>query len=78
MAVADNELTGITLAGQSSLPKLPVPPLKDTCDRYLRALEGLQDAREHAATKLAVDDFLNRTGPKWDAKLREYAETKDR
>ncbi|KAG8741894.1 hypothetical protein FRC10_002307 [Ceratobasidium sp. 414] len=77
MAVPDNTPGGITFAGQSSLPKLPVPPLKDTCARYLRALEALQDPREHAATKVAVDDFLNRTGPKWDVKLREYAATKD-
>ncbi|KAG8682805.1 hypothetical protein FRC08_014713, partial [Ceratobasidium sp. 394] len=77
MAVPDSTPSGITFAGQASLPKLPIPPLKDTCARYLRALEALQDAREHAATKVAVDDFVNRTGPKWDAKLREYAQDKD-
>lgn len=33
---------GRTFAQQSKLPKLPVPPLKDTCERYLRALKGLQ------------------------------------
>lgn len=76
MAITD-ESCGVTFSGQASLPKLPIPPLKDTCARYLRALEGLQDPREHAATKHAVDDFLNRTGKKWDDKLREYAETKD-
>lgn len=77
MAITDDSC-GVTFSGQASLPKLPIPPLKDTCARYLRALEGLQDPREHAATKHAVDDFLNRTGKKWDDKLREYAETKDR
>lgn len=33
---------GRTFSLQHKLPKLPVPPLKDTCDRYLRALKGLQ------------------------------------
>ncbi|KAF8756075.1 carnitine choline acetyltransferase family [Rhizoctonia solani] len=77
MAVPDKS-TNATFANQSSLPKLPIPPLKDTCERYLRALSALQDEREHHATKLAVEDFLARSGPMWDAKLREYAETKDR
>ncbi|QRW11972.1 carnitine O-acetyltransferase [Ceratobasidium sp. AG-Ba] len=77
MAVPDSIPGGITFSNQAGLPKLPIPPLKDTCARYLRALEGLQDAREHAATKAAVEDFLHHAGPKWDAKLREYAETKD-
>jgi hypothetical protein len=27
----------------SALPKLPLPKLEDTCKRYLRALEALQD-----------------------------------
>ncbi|CEL53920.1 carnitine O-acetyltransferase [Rhizoctonia solani AG-1 IB] len=76
MAVPDKS-TNATFANQSSLPKLPIPPLKDTCERYLRALSALQDEREHHATKLAVEDFLARSGPMWDAKLREYAETKD-
>lgn len=33
---------GKTMAGQDRLPHLPIPPLKDTMKRYLRALEGLQ------------------------------------
>ena len=33
---------GRTFSLHHKLPKLPVPPLKDTCDRYLRALQGLQ------------------------------------
>jgi hypothetical protein len=33
---------GVTLRYQDKLPKLPIPPLDVTLDRYLRALEGLQ------------------------------------
>ena len=32
-----------TFAGQSKLPKLPIPKLEDSCKRYLRALEALQN-----------------------------------
>jgi carnitine O-acetyltransferase len=67
-----------TLAYQDKLPKLPVPPLQETCNRYLRALEALQDEKEHAATRAAVAEFLETDGPKLDEVLREYAQDKDR
>jgi hypothetical protein len=57
----------------TSLPKLPIPPLKDTCTRYLRALEGLQDEDEHTRTKVAVKDFLESgEGERWQKRLEEY------
>ena len=57
----------------SSLPKLPVPKLEDTCAKYLRALEGLQEPEEHARTKAVVEDFLTSgEGHKWQAKLEAY------
>jgi len=60
------------------LPKLPVPKLEDTCKRYLRALEGLQDADEHARTKAVVEEFLSSgEGDKWQQKLLSYNETVD-
>lgn len=71
-------LTGQTFANQDKLPKLPVPPLEDTCRRYLRALIALQDEREHAQTEEAVKDFLENDGPKIQAKLLEWAKKKDR
>ncbi|KAF5386863.1 hypothetical protein D9615_002089 [Tricholomella constricta] len=66
-----------TFAYQDKLPKLPIPPLEDTCERYLRALEGLQDEREHAQTKEAVRDFLMNDGPKIQEKLKDWASRKD-
>ena len=45
---------GITFAGQDSLPKLPIPELENTCNKYLAALRPLQTPREHADTKAAV------------------------
>ncbi|KAG6834523.1 hypothetical protein H0H93_009151, partial [Arthromyces matolae] len=52
--------------------------LEDTCRRYIRALEGLQDEQEHAKTKEAVRDFLENDGPKIQLKLKEWAAQKDR
>ena len=67
-----------TWSQQDSLTKLPIPPLEDTCKRYLKALEGLQDPKDHARTKAAVDSFLQGEGPKIHDKLLKWAETKDR
>ena len=67
-----------TFARQGELPKLPIPPLEETCRRYLRALEGLQDPKEHEETKRAVDDFLQHDGPRVQERLKEYAKDKAR
>ncbi|KAI5824313.1 acyltransferase ChoActase/COT/CPT [Schizophyllum commune Tattone D] len=68
-----------TFAGQSKLPKLPIPPLEETCQRYLRALEPLQDEEEHEATKAAVAEFLieGGDGEKLQQKLLEWDKTHD-
>ncbi|PCH35943.1 acyltransferase ChoActase/COT/CPT [Wolfiporia cocos MD-104 SS10] len=65
-----------TFARQNELPRLPIPPLEDTCRRYLAALEGLQDAKEHERTRRAVEDFLQNDGPMWQERLEKYAEDK--
>ncbi|EPQ51919.1 acyltransferase ChoActase/COT/CPT [Gloeophyllum trabeum ATCC 11539] len=67
-----------TFARQSELPKLPIPPLEDTCKRYLRALEGLQDTKEHENTERAVEDFLRGEGPRLQERLEAWAAKKDR
>ena len=69
-----------TFAHQSRLPKLPIPPLEDTCKRYLRALEALQTPHEHEETRKAVQEFLEdpELGPRIQRKLIEWAKNKDR
>lgn len=67
-----------TFARQHELPRLPIPSLEETCRRYLNALEGLQDSKEHARTKVSVEDFLRNDGPKWQERLLKYAEDKAR
>jgi len=64
---------GRTFANQDNLPKLPIPPLEDTCERYLRALRALQDDREHATTTRAVQRFLAEEGPQLQQRLKEWA-----
>jgi len=69
---------GRTFAYQGQLPKLPIPLLDDTCRRYLRALQALQDQKEHAQTKEAVKVFLEDDGPRIQEKLKEWAKDKHR
>lgn len=64
---------GSTFANQDALPKLPIPPLQDTCKRYLTALRGLQDDEEHAATTRAVQSFLQGDGPALQERLERWA-----
>lgn len=65
---------GITFAAQDSLPKLPIPDLESTVKKYLKALDPLQTAREHADTERAVTEFLRTDGPGLQEKLKGYAE----
>ena len=74
----DDPPTSRTFARQHELPKLPIPPLEETCARYLRALEGLQDPRDHEETKRAVELFLRGDGPRIQERLQAWAENKDR
>ncbi|KAG6010294.1 hypothetical protein E4U21_007343 [Claviceps maximensis] len=67
---------GITFAGQDKLPKLPIPDLASTCDKYLEALRPLQSPREQAETEDAVKDFLSTDGPDLQEKLKRYARGK--
>ncbi|KAL1843624.1 hypothetical protein VTJ49DRAFT_606 [Mycothermus thermophilus] len=65
---------GVTYAHQDDLPKLPIPDLEQTCQRYLTVLKPLQSPREHAETRHAVYEFLKHEGPELNEKLKKYAE----
>jgi carnitine O-acetyltransferase len=68
---------GITLKYQDSLPKLPIPPLDATLDKYLRALEGLQSPQEHERTAAVVKEFRESgEGQRFLERLQKYAETR--
>ncbi|OJD24310.1 hypothetical protein ACJ73_04329, partial [Blastomyces percursus] len=67
---------GITFANQDSLPKLPIPDLESTCNRYLECLAPLQSPREQEETRAAVHEFLRADGPELQNKLKNYATSK--
>lgn len=70
----DKSYPGVTFAHQDKLPKLPIPDLAESCNRYLQALKPLQTPREHSDTKHAVQEFLYKDGPELQEKLKKYAE----
>ncbi|KAL2100066.1 hypothetical protein ACEWY4_004460 [Coilia grayii] len=55
--VALTRVPGRYLAHQESLPKLPVPPLKQTCERYLTALEPIVEEEDLQHTRQLIDEF---------------------
>lgn len=67
---------GITFAAQDKLPKLPIPDLESSTEKYLAALKPLQTSREHAETKQAVEEFLRSEGPELQERLKKYANGK--
>lgn len=64
---------GITFAAEDKLPKLPIPELDSSMQKYLAALKPLQSSREHAETSQAVEEFLKSEGPELQEKLKKYA-----
>ncbi|KAH9951059.1 carnitine acetyl transferase [Amylocystis lapponica] len=59
-ALAPAPLPGPTFAAQSSLPKLPVPPLADTLATLRETLRPIAwDDQEYAAALRAVDEFAS-------------------
>ena len=65
-----------TFDGQPALPKLPIPPLEDTCKRYLLAVTPLLTKQELVTTTAAVERFLVTDGPALQRSLCEYAADK--
>ncbi|KAH6850868.1 Choline/Carnitine o-acyltransferase-domain-containing protein [Chaetomium sp. MPI-CAGE-AT-0009] len=72
----DKPKGGVTYAHQDDLPKLPIPELEVSCEKYLASLKPLQSAREHAETRHAVQAFLRNEGPELNEKLKRYAEAR--
>ncbi|KAM4695911.1 carnitine O-acetyltransferase isoform 1-T1 [Rhinophrynus dorsalis] len=55
--VSSLKLPGRYLAHQEGLPRLPIPPLQQTLEKYMLALEPLVSQEEWSHTKQLVEDF---------------------
>lgn len=60
--VSVTKLIGRYLAHQEGLPKLPVPPLQQTCERYLAVLEPIISEEEMVHTRELMAEFLRPGG----------------
>ena len=70
---------GDMLKYQSSLPKLPVPPLQQSLQKYLKAVRPLVNDEEFEKTSKAVQEFGKKDGIgiKLQKELEERARTHD-
>lgn len=55
--VSATRISGRYLTHQKGLPTLPVPPLQQTCERYIAALEPIVKSEELKHTKKVVEEF---------------------
>lgn len=67
-------MTESTFAHEDSLPRVPLPTLEESCERFLTWCSPLLTADELAATKAAVDEFLapGSTARELHAELEKY------
>lgn len=67
------------LISTQDLPKVPVPDLHSTLERYLAGLKAVIPVAQYEQTKLTVDEFLkpNGEGEKLQKLLTEYANEKE-
>ncbi|XP_032380212.1 carnitine O-palmitoyltransferase 1, liver isoform isoform X1 [Etheostoma spectabile] len=59
---------------QNSLPRLPVPSIKDTCRRYLESVRPLMDDEKYERMEGLTKDFEKNLGPRlqWYLKLKSW------
>lgn len=60
--VSATRVAGRYLSHQKGLPSLPVPPLQQTCERYITALEPILEMEELKHTKELVQEFQKAGG----------------
>ncbi|EDO44258.1 predicted protein [Nematostella vectensis] len=65
------------MACEKDLPKLPLPPLQQTMDKYLAAVRPLVDDKDYERTKSLVDEFRKSggVGERLQAILKERERT---
>ncbi|XP_030372411.1 carnitine O-palmitoyltransferase 2, mitochondrial [Scaptodrosophila lebanonensis] len=63
-----------TMYFQRSLPRLPVPLLEKTCERFLTAVQPILTSTEHSATQQVVEEFRQGVGMELHARLKQSDE----
>ena len=61
-----------TFAHEDTLPRVPLPTLEETCDRFLDWCAPLLSAEQLAETAAAVEEFRRNEGPALHAALARY------
>ncbi|KAH9599373.1 Choline/carnitine acyltransferase domain [Trypanosoma melophagium] len=61
---------------QRRLPRLPIPPLQETCEEFLKSVEAIASPVEYVVVSKLVDEFKasGGVGEKLDALLHEWDE----
>lgn len=75
--MSDAKRSGKMLAKQDLVPKLPIPSLQDTMDKYIKTIEPLLTQNELEHTKKLCETFATEEGQTLDSALREYAKDKN-
>ena len=65
-------LSSNTFEAQTSLPRLPIPSLEETCEKFPKLIAALQTPEERATTLEVVQDFQRTDGPKLQKLLEDY------
>ena len=62
MRATFSRLASVTYGHMAAMPRLPVPPLSQTCDLYLRSVRPLATEEQLETTKALVADFQKEGG----------------
>jgi Choline/Carnitine o-acyltransferase len=70
---ANNGVNRITFRHQRDLPRLPIPSLEDTLNKFPSVIAALQNEEERQQTLETVEQFRSQDGPVLQKLLVEYA-----
>ncbi len=62
-----------TFSFQETLPRLPIPELQETCEKFLQWTGVLLDEKECERTRQVVADFQGHAGPKLHDRLLQWS-----
>ena len=74
--ITKESLEKVTFAKQSEVPRLPIPELEDTLEKYLTFVDPLLNEEERKRTRMVVKAFGEGKGKVLHADLVEYAKDK--